>query len=380
MKYLEIEKLCFKRDNFSMQISFGLEKGETGIILGPSGGGKTTLLRCIAGLEKMDSGALYIDGVDFTNLPPEKRNFGFVFQDLALFDNRTGRGNIEFGLNIRGIDRHLIDVKVASLAKRLKIEKLLDRKPWTMSGGEKQRLAFARSIAFSPSLLLLDEPLSSLDGPLRKELRQFLYDTLKSESITSLHVTHDVEEAFELGDIIHIVKDGSLIASDRPEALYKNPPTAWCAQFLNLGSIFSIEGLEPNGASVKVITPYFSISCPRTILEHSSTGNIKPWLHEESESYFFIPREAVQISCKDCRGGEEHLSSSVLSGKIVRSHFMGEKKRIHVEIPVLDSERAIKNSQGETLLTLDADATEKYKPGNSINLAIDGRKCRILKP
>jgi ABC-type Fe3+/spermidine/putrescine transport system ATPase subunit len=372
MKYLEIDNLQFKREDFSMQISLGLERGKTGIILGPSGGGKTTLLRCISGLETIDSGRIWVDGVEFTHLPPEKRNFGFVFQDLALFDNRTGRSNIEYGLRLRGIDGYDVDKKVASLAHRLKIENLLDRKPWSMSGGEKQRLAFARAIAFSPSLLLLDEPLSSLDAPLRKELRQFLYDTLKSESITSLHVTHDVEEAFELGDIIHIVKDGRLIASGSPIELFSKPPTAWCANFLNLGSIFPIERFKMNGATVDILTSCLAIRCVCRVDSDSPIGNLEP--------YLFVPRNAVQIHYNSSQNAETDNFQAIVEGHVVRSHFLGEKKRIHVKIPCIDFSKILKTEQESNILTLDVDSYDTFAPGTQIKLSVDGRKCRILKP
>ena len=144
MKHLEVSGLRFSQDDFDLRASFSLDRGKTGIILGPSGCGKTTLLRCIAGLERPEAGEITLAGAAISQLPPEKRNLGFVFQDLALFDHISGRKNIEFGLKLKKTPEAEMSRSIASLAKKLKIESLLDRKPNSMSGGEKQRLAFAR--------------------------------------------------------------------------------------------------------------------------------------------------------------------------------------------------------------------------------------------
>ncbi len=238
---VSIDSLRLSREGFSLDISLGLEPGETGVILGPSGCGKTTLLRLIAGLERPDSGSILISGTPVDRMPPERRDIGFVFQDLALFDHMTGRRNIGYGLAIRGMDRLAVDSRVEVLAREMRIAHLLDRLPPTMSGGERQRLAFARALARKPALLLLDEPLSSLDAALRRELRAYLKGLLAAGGITALHVTHDVEEALELADRLFVMREGRIIASGRPETLFSGPPDAWTAAFLGTGPVIPLE-------------------------------------------------------------------------------------------------------------------------------------------
>jgi putative spermidine/putrescine transport system ATP-binding protein len=241
MSYLEIDNLEYRAGSFDLKASLSLEKGETGVLLGPSGCGKTSLLRCVAGLERPSGGEITVQGRKVTGLPPESRNFGYVFQDLALFDHLTGRGNLEFGLRLRGWDRLALGKRVEALADKLRIDSLLDRRPLAMSGGERQRLAFARSIAVSPELLLLDEPLSSLDAPLRRELRAFLGESLRREGVTALHVTHDVEEALELADFIFLMRKGRILAKASPRELYSRPGSAWIVSFLGLGSLLPVQ-------------------------------------------------------------------------------------------------------------------------------------------
>ena len=237
MNHLEVTKLRYEREDFSVSLSLSLEKGRTGVLLGPSGCGKTTLLRCIAGLETQDGGSISIEGKKIDALPPERRNLGFIFQDLALFDHLTGRQNIAFGMKLRGFPADEAEARIKALAGTLKIQGLLGRRPFAMSGGERQRLAFARAVAPKPELLLMDEPLSSLDAPLRRELRAYLRSSLRAEGVTALHVTHDVEEALELGDALFIMKDGRIVASGTPEEVWDNPPDAWCVGFLGLGAL-----------------------------------------------------------------------------------------------------------------------------------------------
>ncbi|MFA6366868.1 MAG: ABC transporter ATP-binding protein, partial [Candidatus Hydrogenedentales bacterium] len=300
MNHLEISGLGFARGDFSLSASLALEKGMTGVILGPSGCGKTTLLRCVAGLERQNTGSIVVEGREIGLLPPEKRNIGFVFQDLALFDHLTGRENIEFGLGrrkIRGTEASLI---VETLAEKLKITALLDRRPFAMSGGERQRLAFARAIAIKPGLLLMDEPLSSLDAPLRRELRAYLRSTLSREGITALHVTHDVEEALELGDRIFLMNEGRILARGTPQAIYENPPDAWCVRFLGLGSLLPVKAIEVKGGGLAVaVTPFGRFTCAAAACPASgmSAGSPMSDLNGTDNggrgAFFFIPRKAV---------------------------------------------------------------------------------------
>ncbi|MDX9827780.1 MAG: ABC transporter ATP-binding protein [Spirochaetia bacterium] len=313
MKYLEIEDLRLSRGAFNLEISLSLDRGQTGVILGPSGCGKTSLLRCIAGLEHSLSGGIRVNGIDISPLAPEKRRLGFVFQDLALFEHLDGRGNLEFGLKLAGIEKTRRKEICDRLAQTLRIASLMDRKPGTMSGGEKQRLAFARALATSPEMLLLDEPLSSLDAPLRKELRRYLRSMLKQEGITALHVTHDVEEALDLGDRLFIMNKGRLVAEGSPSAIFNNPPDAWCVNFLGLGLILSVEVQNGNKQAQIFISPYgdFTLPAKHPSLERQS---------EPNDVFYFIPSSAVyEVSRAD--SGKDTLYGTVESISERNGHY-----------------------------------------------------------
>jgi len=287
MNHLDVRGLRFRRGTFSLEASLALGQGETGVILGPSGCGKTTLLRCVAGLERQEEGRISINGREIGNLEPERRGIGFIFQDLALFDHMTGRENIGFGLKLRKMPGAEASRSIDELAGKLQIGSLLDRRPFSMSGGEKQRLAFARAVAVKPEILLMDEPLSSLDAPLRRELRTYLRTTLSREGITALHVTHDVEEALELGDQLFLMKAGRILARGSPQTMYEDPPDAWCVEFLGLGALLPILRVKKRGEGLLAETPYGSYSCPLSSCRADGAAL------EGGNAFFYIPQGAA---------------------------------------------------------------------------------------
>ncbi len=193
-------------------VSLALDPNEYVCVLGPSGAGKTTLLRAIAGLEPLAGGTVAIAGADVTTRPPQDRGVSMVFQTFALFPHMSVAKNIAFELEARGVRGPEREQRVRDAAERLEITPLLERRPSTLSGGERQRVALARSLAARPRLLLLDEPLSNLDAPLRARARTLIRTVVREAGITALHVTHDQAEAFELGDRIAILARGRLAA------------------------------------------------------------------------------------------------------------------------------------------------------------------------
>ncbi len=365
MDQLEIDALCYRKGEFHLEASLRLEKGKTGVILGPSGCGKTSLLRCIAGLEMPESGSISIAGQRVEELPPEARKIGFMFQDLALFEHLSGRRNIEYGLVLRKVKSEKKADTVRILAKTLRIEALLDRKPQSMSGGERQRLAFARAIATTPSLLLMDEPLSSLDAPLRRELRLYLRTMLKREGMTALHVTHDVEEALELADTLFIMKSGRILARGAPEELYRDPPDAWCVRFLGLGSLFRIDTLEFCRDTVFAETEAGRLSCPaaRCHAEESGTGADKAW--------FFVPTVAVRSVFPSDSLKEPVPRSEGLSGIAESSIFQGSYRRLSVRV------RGRSRDDGVSMVVT-APLEPEMPAGAEIGLVLDFSRCSIL--
>ncbi|HBK58494.1 MAG TPA: hypothetical protein DDZ37_03925, partial [Spirochaetaceae bacterium] len=246
---LELQHVRVMRGSFSLEADFSLQSGKVLVILGPSGCGKTTLLRAIAGLERIQRGQIILDGVRIDRLPTEKRHIGFVFQDLALFEQMRVKDNIGYSLKVHHEDKQQIQEKTALLARRFKIEHLLNRYPSELSGGERQRVAFARSLASSPSLMLLDEPLSALDAPLRREMRRFIRLQLAEGHLTAIHVTHDVEEAVDLADEIIVMRDGAVVGYGTMEELEQRPASGWLARFMNLGLVLPVTNIVAGRAS-----------------------------------------------------------------------------------------------------------------------------------
>ena len=215
----------------SDNVNFGVEKGKLIGLLGPSGSGKTTILRMIAGLETPDSGDIIIDGVRVNDLAASKRGIGFVFQNYALFRYMTVYDNIAFGLRVQKADKKKIDERVRELIKLIGLEGLEKRYPSQLSGGKRQRVAFARALAPNPQLLLLDEPFAAIDAKVRKELRSWLREMIEKLGVTSIFVTHDQDEAIEVADEIIITNKGRIEQTGTPIEIYHNPKTAFTASF-----------------------------------------------------------------------------------------------------------------------------------------------------
>ena len=213
-------------------VSLSIPSGRLTALLGPSGGGKSTLLRIIAGLETADSGRVEIEGVDATHLSPQKRNVGFVFQHYAAFKHLSVRRNVAFGLEIRKRSKDEIRARVAELLALVHLEQFADRLPSQLSGGQRQRMALARALAVEPTVLLLDEPFGALDAKVRKELRDWLRRLHDEVHVTTIFVTHDQEEALEVADEIVVINDGRIEQIGSPDQLYDEPANDFVMRFL----------------------------------------------------------------------------------------------------------------------------------------------------
>jgi sulfate/thiosulfate transport system ATP-binding protein len=214
------------------RVSLYVPQGSLAALLGPSGSGKSTLLRCIAGLDSSFNGSIWLNGKNVTNVSPQYRKMGFVFQNYALFKHMTVRENIEFGLRLRKLSSQNINSRVNYLLNTLRIKDVASQHPFQLSGGQKQRVALARSLAIEPEFLLLDEPFRALDGELRRFLSKWLKSYLRDNKITTLMVTHDQKEAISMADEIMILKDGRLIQQGKPQILYDQPVNQFIGRFL----------------------------------------------------------------------------------------------------------------------------------------------------
>ena len=234
-------------------VSVDLPTGQLTALLGPSGGGKSTLLRIIAGLEDSDSGTVTIEGNEATHLPPQKRNVGFVFQHYAAFKHMTVRDNIAFGLTIKKTPRDKIRDRVKELIKLVQLQGMAHRYPSQLSGGQRQRMALARALAPEPKLLLLDEPFGALDARVRKELREWLRSLHEDVGVTTIFVTHDQEEAMEVAEQIVVMNDGAIEQVGTPHELYEEPGTEFVMQFV--GEVNQVDGayIRPHDLDLSLV-------------------------------------------------------------------------------------------------------------------------------
>jgi len=225
-------------NNFNFEIPDGKLIG----LLGPSGCGKSTTLYMLSGLQKPSSGKIFFGEDDVTNLTPEKRGVGLVFQNYALYPHMTVRENISFPLQNQKCPKTEISMRVVEAAKLVQIEELLNRKPSELSGGQQQRVAIARALVKKPSILLLDEPLSNLDARLRLQTREEIKRIQRDTLVTTVFVTHDQEEAMSISDYIVVMKLGVIQQIDKPQEVYDNPANLFVAKFLGTPPINVLEG------------------------------------------------------------------------------------------------------------------------------------------
>ena len=261
---LKLNNISYNFPAFSLKnVSFRVEKGEYFILLGMSGAGKSVLLEMIAGLTYADSGTIMIDGKSVEKSKPDVREVGLVFQDHAIFPHLTVEGNIGFALKNLKTDRTTKSGMIRAIAERLRIGHLLKRHPASLSGGELQRVALARTLVQKPKVLLLDEPLAAIDTRLKTEIRSLLRQ-LNREGQTIVHVTHDFDEAISLAHRLAIIQEGQIIQTGTPSEIFGKPQSEFVAHFVGIQNFFdctiteSEEGCQAEtGNGVKLIT-----TCP----------------------------------------------------------------------------------------------------------------------
>lgn len=260
---LVLKDVCFEQGDFRMQLSARIPDGELACLLGPSGCGKTTLLRLIGGFAPPTSGSIFLGGKDITDVPAHLRRLGIVFQDYALFPNLSVGENIGYGLKT---DRKNLlpsgsyHRRVSELLSLVGLEGSGKRRISSLSGGERQRVALARAIAPSPRLLLLDEPLSALDAPLRASLGRAISRIQQTLGITTVYITHDQKEALTLSNRIFLMKEGRVVQDGTPKELYREPNSLFSAKFIGSSNIFPSSITETNGTGVVVETPLGRLS------------------------------------------------------------------------------------------------------------------------
>ena len=266
---LQVTDLWLDLGEFHLRgVNLEVTPGEYFVILGPTGAGKTVLLETIAGLHFPRRGRVLLNGEDVTHVPPERRSIGFVYQDYALFPHLSVAENIAFGLRLRGMGQKTVAQRVDEISRRLSLHSLLQRRPETLSGGEAQRVALARALAIEPSILLLDEPLSALDPETREGLQRELARLHRELGTTTVHVTHDFEEAVALANRIAVMSQGQIVQVGSPEEIFRRPESEFVARFVGVRNIFrgeifpgdggyrwlALEGAGRQGLRIAVLT------------------------------------------------------------------------------------------------------------------------------
>ncbi|MGQ9588408.1 MAG: ATP-binding cassette domain-containing protein [Thermoplasmata archaeon] len=253
---IETESLAYNAGKFSMHdISLRVDKGETLVVLGPTGAGKTVLLELIAGFRRPSRGSVRLDGRDLSREPPEKRGLGFVYQDYLLFPHMGVRENIAYGLRAKGVGKLEVKRRVDAIAERLGISNLLERRTRKLSGGEQQRVALARALVLEPEALLLDEPFSAVDPNTKDLLMRELMRELEMRCLPVIYVTHDQVEAMQVADRVAVMNEGRIVQIGLPEQVFNSPKSEFVARFVGARNIFKGVASRLDGTTVVSIGP-----------------------------------------------------------------------------------------------------------------------------
>jgi ABC-type Fe3+/spermidine/putrescine transport system ATPase subunit len=309
---IEVRALSLAVGNFGIDhLDLFLREGGYNVLLGPTGSGKTLILESIMGLRNFQTGIITVGGKEIQDLPPEKRGISYLPQDLALFPHLTVRENLLYGLRAQNKSSREDENHLGRLIDTLKIGQLLDRYPQGLSGGEKQRVALGRALAPSPKLLLLDEPLAALDPGLKSEIQQLLISLHRSLQFTALHVTHDLQEAYLLGDTITVLIGGKVEQRGKREEVFLRPSTVRVAKFLGLQNLFPerVLAVEGDGKTLTVSFWEREITIP-------SNHSAAPLSAGEDVVLFLRPEEIMIL--REGKPIKESLRRNILEGEVVR--------------------------------------------------------------
>jgi len=287
-------------------VGLDVDSGRLTALLGPSGGGKSTLLRIIGGLEDPDSGTVHIDGVEATGIPAQRRNVGFVFQHYAAFKHLSVYRNVAFGLEIRKRPSAEIRRRVHELLDLVHLGQFADRLPSQLSGGQRQRMALARALAVEPKVLLLDEPFGALDARVRIELRQWLLRLHNEMHVTTIFVTHDQEEALEVADEIVVINKGRVEQTGSPNDLYDHPANDFVMGFL--GPVTRLGGHLVRPHDIEVLTAESAGAARAEVVRMVRIGfEVRAELRSDSEA----GNTAVQLTRGQADALDLHTGSTV---------------------------------------------------------------------
>ena len=301
-------------------VTLEIASGDLFFLLGPSGCGKTTLLRMIAGFATPTSGRIFIGDREVTKVPAERRDTGMVFQSYALWPHMSVRENVAFGLKVRKMSRAMINEEVDRALALVRMDGYAARKPNELSGGQQQRVALARALAFKPTILLLDEPLSNLDAKLRIEMRSEIRRIVDELSITTIYVTHDQKEALSLADDMIVMNEGLVIQRGDPRTLYQRPDNRFTSEFLGETNLIPGELQKVDDSTYAITTEAGELHSTTFHDSVASGGNVTVSVRPEC---FVIEPSGAQS------GGSGRAS---LEGTIQESIFLGEMAQHHIQV------------------------------------------------
>ncbi|MEN8247101.1 MAG: ABC transporter ATP-binding protein [Thermodesulfobacteriota bacterium] len=347
MALLEIKNLEKSFDQPAVRdISLNLEQGRILCLLGPSGCGKTTLLRLIAGLEQPDQGKICFEGRDVSHKPAHLRQFGMMFQEFALFPHKNVFENVAFGLQMLNLDAARVEKQTMAMLDLTGLAELKQRNVAELSGGERQRVALARSLAPSPRLLMLDEPLGSLDRALRERLLIDIRSILKELQMTAIFVTHDQSEAFRVADTIAVMNNGRVVQTGTPESLYMRPKSLFVARFLGFKNL--LPGMVVEGGGIK-----------------TALGTLYPANADVAEGHkvtLLIRPESAGLA----QSREPDVAAGIIAGRVTGSLFIGQSYRVRVAI------------EEDTELTFDLPNLQPPPLGREVVLQINPEMMRLI--
>ena len=318
-------------------VDLNIADGEYFVLLGPSGGGKTTLLRSIGGFIRPDSGSVNIKGQNVDDLPPDRRPTSMVFQGFALFPHMNVSQNIGYGLKLKSIDKNIIENKVNKMMDLVGLKGLSNRMPHELSGGQQQRVQLARALILENDVLLLDEPLSALDAQLRKDMCIELKRLQKTVGISFVHVTHNQEEAMSVADRIAIIADGEMVEQGTPKEIYSNPKNKFTAEFIGENNIF--EGRIKDFNKTKVVVDIDN--------DNVEIANNNYKVKKNQKVSLSIKSESIQI--KKISKTNSKVSNNQIVGKISEITFLGQFVRYLV---VLNNNQEIQVRSYEEIVNL----------------------------
>ena len=311
--------VTYGKENVISGLSIDIPEGCFFTLLGPSGCGKTTLLRTIAGFVPAARGTIRFGSQDVTRLPPHKRAIGMVFQDYALFPDKTVNQNVAYGLHARGEKGEGVTRKLAEALERVGLGHLGDRRPAELSGGQRQRVALARALVIKPAVLLMDEPLSNLDAKLRVQIRETITQLQREANITTVFVTHDQEEALSMSDLIGVMNRGAVEQLGTPQEIYATPRTSYVADFVGAANRLKTRVAPAGNGLVSA-----DLCGAKILVTDARTGG-----HDGAEGILILRPETLSLS-RDPQPGRQTVAATVQSRQYLgartsyRLHLAGE--------------------------------------------------------